>query len=68
MHPVTMSEFEDWQQHPVTVKLKDVLRHEREIMKEGIVHDQYEDEHLVKGMCKSIENFLSVSYEDLFNE
>lgn len=68
MQPVTLSEFEDWQQHPVTAKLKDILRSEREHLKEGLVHDQYEDEALIKGMCKAIENFLTVSYEDLFNE
>jgi len=66
MEVVTPSTFEEWQHHPVTKRLMQMLSKDREAMKEGLIGSSYEDESEVKGRCRAIAIILDLEYGDLF--
>ena len=61
-------QFHNWKHSPITVKLFETLKAEREMMKEGLVHNQYDNEEEVKGRCNAIEILLGIQLSDLFEE
>ncbi len=65
MEPVTKEMFDEWMTLPVTKKVFNTLKQEREVLKEGLVYNNYEAEAEVKGMCRAIANFLTIEYEEL---
>lgn len=67
MEIVTQDSFEDWKHHPVTKRLMKMLTDDREVMKEGLVNNSFDDEQEVKGRCRAIAIILNIEYEDLFD-
>ena len=68
MNLVTEQSFEEWKHHPVTVKLMQRLKEDREEMKEGLVSNSFDNEDEVKGRCRAIAVLLDLEYGDMFNE
>lgn len=66
MEHVNSENFEEWKHHPVTKKLMKMLQDDREVMKEGLINNSYEEEEEVKGRCRAIAIILNLEYEDLF--
>jgi hypothetical protein len=66
MEFITRDTFDDWISHPVTSRIFDILRDDREEMKEGLVNNIFDNEDEVKGRCRAIALLLNLSYEDLF--
>jgi hypothetical protein len=66
MEAVSSNTFEEWQHHPVTKRLMQMLGKDREAMKEGLINSSYEDESEVKGRCRAIAIILDLEYGDLF--
>lgn len=67
MNAVSKDTFEEWKHHPVTKRLMTLLEADREAMKEGLVHNAFDDEQEVKGRCRAISIILTLEYEDLFD-
>ena len=67
MAPVTEAEFKEWKTHPVTERVFKLLGKEREEMKEGLVYDSYDNPEDVKGRCRAIAIFLSITYEEIMS-
>lgn len=67
MVPITRESFEEWTNHPVTVRLFSLLNKEREEMKEGLVYDSYDNPEDVKGRCRAIAILTGITYEELMN-
>ena len=65
---VTKETFEEWTHNAVTRKLMKMLHADREVMKEGLVNNAYDDESEVKGRCRAIATMLNLEYEDLFGQ
>lgn len=66
MNVVSRDTFDEWKHHPVTKRLMALLDADREAMKEGLVHNAFDDESEVKGRCRAISIITSLEYEDLF--
>ena len=66
MIPVSEEGFNEWKLHPVTKKLMALLTQDREDMKEGLVHDSYDNAEEVKGRCRAIATLLNLEYTDLY--
>jgi len=64
---VTKELYDEWKVNPITVRLMQKLRQEREEMKEGLVYGNYAEEEEVKGRCRAIALLLDLQYEDLFD-
>ena len=64
---ITRESFEEWQGHPVTSLLMKRLKSEREVMKEGLVNNQFENEDEIRGRCRVLAILLELSYEELMN-
>ena len=43
------------------------LKSEREVMKEGLVNNQFENEDEIRGRCRVLAILLELSYEELMN-
>lgn len=65
MDPIIREEFDEWKHSPVTKRMFNKLQQEIEVMKDGIIYDNYENPEAVKGMCRAINNILQIEYEDL---
>ena len=68
MEIVTKESFEEWLTCPETKRLFKTLTAEREVLKEGLVYNNYEHPDEVKGMCRAIQNILNITYEDMFSD
>jgi hypothetical protein len=68
MELVTKESFEEWSHHPVTKRIMKQLKEDREMMKEGLINNSFDDESEVKGRCRAIAIILNLEYEDLFND
>lgn len=66
MEIVTEDSFNDWRVHPVTKRLMKMLMEDREVMKEGLVNNSYDEQEEVKGRCRAIAIILNLEYQDLF--
>ena len=66
MEAVSPGNFEEWKQHPVTKRLMKMLTNDREMMKEGLVNNSYDEDEEVKGRCRAIAIILNIEYEDLY--
>jgi hypothetical protein len=67
MNSVSRETFDEWKFHPVTKRLMTLLEADREAMKEGLIHNSFDDEQEVKGRCRAIAIILDLEYEDLFD-
>lgn len=65
MEPITEEAFTEWKGHPVTQHLMKMLKSDREMMKEGMVNNAFDDEAEVRGRCKAVAIILDIEYEDL---
>jgi hypothetical protein len=65
---ITLESFTEWMGHPVTLKLFDVLKEERDDMKECLMTNQYSSDMQdnIKGRCLAIQLLLLLKYDDLF--
>jgi hypothetical protein len=66
--PITEESFIEWQGHPVTRRFMKLLETDREVMKEGMVSNNYspDEQNRIKGTCEAIIQILKLSYSDLF--
>ena len=64
---ITQDTFDEWKSHPVTRELMRQLKEDREMMKEGLVNNSFDDEQEVKGRCRTIAILLELDYEEFMS-
>lgn len=62
---ITPEEFKEWQQSNVTKALMEGLVVSREIIKEGLVRSNFENEEFAKGKAQMLLDIREITYEDL---
>ena len=63
--PITEEEFQEWQQSPVTKKLKESLENQIEDVKIGLLDDVYENTSKARGMALAYQNIVDLDYQGL---
>lgn len=66
MQVVTKDEFLEWLEHPVTQVLKDRIRKDVYILQDMLIHTDLEGLKELQGRVKAAQNFLDMSYGDLY--
>ena len=66
MRAITRDEFLEWVENPVTKALKERIRKDVQILQDMLVHIDLEGLKELQGRVKVSQNFLNVSYGDLY--
>ncbi len=65
MLTVQEQEFLEWKQNNVTVLFFASLKNAREMWKEGLIKDNYDNEDFVKGKAQAFQDAIEMTYQEM---